>query len=178
MRSWNGVGVYQWEHTRRWELASGVSEFCRAEGALVVPGGFRSLSFFVRRQSQSASTFELFIWTTPIYFKPLDETIDSTTAPQYLLQLSLEPSGGLSLTSTAAKVFGARLQDNQPMGSLLFWEMKNTGGASANVVADIYVVPNHVGMLSLPKMGRTVDAGDGGPLASSSQSMQHSSLKR
>lgn len=171
MRSWNGSGVHQWEHTRRWELASGASEFCRAEGAILLPGGFRSLSFFVRRQSQSASTFELNVWTTPIYFKPLDEAIDSSNASQYLLQLTLEPSGGLSMTGTAAKVFGARLQDTQPMGSLLFWEMKNTGGASASIVADVYIVPNHAGTMTLSRLGRTVDTGDNG-LPTSLQNMQ------
>lgn len=178
MRSWNGTGVYQWEHTRKWELASGASDFCRAEGALLVPGGFRSLSFFVRRQSQSASaTFELFIWTAPIYFKPLDEEITSSNASQYLLQLTLEPSGGLQMTSTTAKVFGARLKDDQPMGSLLFWEMKNSSGATYNIVADLYVVPNHIGMATMPRVGRMVDGADGG-FSAGSQNAQIAALKR
>lgn len=177
MRYWNGLGVYQWEHTRRWELTAGTSEFTRAEGALLVPGGLSSLSFFVRRQSQSASTFELSIWTTPVFFKPLDEVIDSTTASQYLLELTLEPASSLSLTGTAMKVFGGKIKSDQPMGSLLFWEMANTGGSNANMIGDIYVVPNHIGVASGTRLSSAADGMDGSLSQSALQSGTIPSLR-
>lgn len=160
MRMWTGQGVFQWEHNRRWTL-DGASEFCRADGALVTPG-FSSLSVFVRRASQTAgSTFELLLWTAPIYFKLLDEPIDSTSAPQLLYKLSLAPVP-LQMTDTTAKVFGARIAPTEPMGSVLFWEMKHTGTAGT-LVGDIYVVPNYVGTTAHAQISRTVDLGsDGG----------------
>ena len=38
MRNWTGMNVCQWEHSRRWEIAAGLGEFVRAEGALLLPG--------------------------------------------------------------------------------------------------------------------------------------------
>ena len=149
MRAWNGSGVFQWEHVRQWNLTASTSIFSRAEGALMVPGALTSFSLFFRRQSQSASTFALQLWTTPIFFKPLDEVIDSTTAPYYLMKTSLATADGtLSMASTGAQVFGARLKDGEPMGTLLFWEMKNGPAADANIVGDIYLVPNNSGTIS------------------------------
>jgi hypothetical protein len=158
MQCWNGEGVFQWEHMRKWDLATLTSEIVRAEGAVVMPGGLTSWSVFFRRQSQSAGTFDLFLYTTPIFFKPLDEDITQAIT-QYALLLALDPAGALTMTGTAAKIFGGKLKSDQPMGTLLFYEMKNQGGAQANIVGDIYLVPNHAGMLSQPRIAKTVDAG-------------------
>ncbi len=161
MRNWTGMNVCQWEHSRRWEIAAGLGEFVRAEGALLLPG-FVSLSVFFRRASQTASTVELVLWTAPIYFRPLDEDNFSNNPAQYLLPLVVEPATGLQMTGTGAQVFGARIAPAQAMGSLLFWQLKNTGGSTAIVVGDIYVVPNHQGTMTLTDVRRTVDLG-GGP---------------
>ncbi|MCK6531232.1 hypothetical protein L6R50_27940 [Myxococcota bacterium] len=170
MRYWTGSGVFQWEHTRQWQLPISSSEFTRAEGALLLPGGFSSLSAFFRRQSQSGDgPVTLRLWTTPVFFKPLDEAITATTAPQYLFELSYEDGQSISMdtqTTSGARVFAARIGASQPMGSLLFWEMRNTDDtAVATVVGDLYLVANHAGVLSLPRIGRMVESGDAGPTA-------------
>lgn len=167
MRTWNGSGVFQWEHVRQWKLAANTSNFTRDEGALMVPGALTTFSLFFRRQSQTASTtFELQLWTAPIFFKPLDETIDSISAPQYLMPVKLETGGSGSLSMVAgaggpgpAQVFGARFKEGEPMGSLLFWEMKNTtpGMGDGDIVGDIYLVPNNSGVISGANFGRVVD---------------------
>lgn len=159
MNRWTGKGVYQWENSRQWTL-NAASEFCRADGALVVPG-FSSMSIFFRRVSQSAGTFELCIWTAPIYFKLLDDNIDTNTASQLLYKLTLQPGTGLQMTGTAAQVFGAKIATDQPMGSVLFWEIKNTV-ASGTLIGDIYVVPNATGSIAPPPIERTVDLMGGG----------------
>jgi len=160
MRAWNGSGVFQWEHVRQWNLAASASVFSRAEGALMVPGALTSFSIFFRRQSQSASTFALQLWTTPIFFKPLDEVIDSTTAPYYLMKVGLETADGtlsMAVGGGGAQVFGARFKEGQPMGTLLFWEMKNGVAADATISGDIYLVPNNSGVISGASFGRMVD---------------------
>lgn len=157
MRAWSGLGTFQWEHTRRWELASAGSEYTRAEGALLVPGGFDSFSFFFRRASATVGTFELFLWTAPVFFKPLDEAIDDNTAESHLFKLVFDQPTSMQFTGTTAKVFGGRLKANQPMGCLLFWQMKNTGGAAGSIVGDLYIVANHSGTMTLPRIGRTID---------------------
>ena len=160
MKRWSGSGVFQWEHIRKWDLAAGANEICRAEGALLVPGGLRSFSIFFRRNNQSGGTMELALWTSPIFYEPLDD--DFTAAPVgKLFQLAMEPTGNLSMTGTAAQVFAARLQDDQPMGTMLFWQMKNTGATLENITGDIYIVPNHSAVLSFPTIGRTADVGEG-----------------
>lgn len=158
MKSWNGLGVYQWEYTRKWDVAGASSEFVRADGALALPGGFNALSFFFRRQSQTNGPFELAIWTAPIYFRNLDDLIDPNNASQSLLQIALEPATGLQMSGTAAQVFGARSRADNPMGTLLFWQMKNTG-TTGSIVGDLYVVPNHIGALSSPSLARFVELG-------------------
>jgi hypothetical protein len=151
-----GAGAFQWEHHRTWQ-SNAASESCRAEGALHLPDGFASWSVFFRRGAQTAGTFELLLWTTPIYFQTLDTLIDSATASATLLPVGLTPSGGLLMTGTSAKVFGAKIGSDQPMGSLLFWEVRNTVAAGV-LTGDIYLVPNHTGTVTLPRVGRTVDA--------------------
>ncbi len=177
MRAWNGQGTFQWEHVRQWGVVAGASSFPRAEGAVLVPGGLSTFSLFFRRQAQSGSTFELYLWTAPVYFKPLDQDIDATTAPQHLLKLELDLGGGATgivMTGTTTQVFGARLKGNQPMGSLLFWELKNAGVADATIVGDLYLVPSSFGMIAgatfarplevetacmTPSLGRTLRGG-------------------
>ncbi len=160
MKNWTGMNVFQWEHSRRWDLAAGANEFVRAEGALMLPG-FVTLSVFFRRASQTASTIELALWTAPLYTRPLDEDNFSNNPAQYLLPLTLQPATGLQMTGTGAQVFGARLAPEQAVGSLLFWQLKNTGGAQSVIVGDIYVVPNHAGSMMLTEVRRTIDAGTG-----------------
>lgn len=155
MRMWTGNGVMQWENSRMWNL-NGASEFCRADGALLVPGGFTSLSVFFRRVSQTAGTFELRLWTAPIYFKLLDDDVNVNNAGATLLNLAVEPTAGLQITGTGPQVFGARIAPAQAMGSMLFWEMKNTVAAGV-LVGDLYVVPNHAGSATVSRLGRTVD---------------------
>jgi hypothetical protein len=166
MRMWTGADVFQWEHSRKWDLNS-TSEFCRADGALILPGGFRSLSIFFRRVSQSAGTFEIFLYTAPLYFKLLDDEMTSNNAIQLLYKLSLKPSTGLQMTGTGAQVFAAQIDPDQPMGSLLFWEIKNTI-AAGTLVGDLYIVPNHSGMMTMPRISRTLEVGDIRPLGPSS----------
>ena len=159
MHRYTGQGVFQWEHSRQWVL-NATSEYCRAEGALVLPG-FTSLSIFFRRSSQTAGTFTLKLWTAPIYFRLLDDPIDANNIQALLYPLALEPAAGLTMTGTTAKVFGARIAPNQPMGSLLFWEMENTM-ASGTLIGDIYVVPNFAGSTAQPSITRAVEVAAGG----------------
>lgn len=162
MRMWTGMNVFQWEHKREWQMADGASQFVRAEGALLVPG-FSSLSVFFRRESQSvAGAFTLHLWTAPIYFQPLD-TDFSANPKAYLYELAVSPQT-ISTTGsgTGAQVFGGQISAAQPMGSMLFWEIRNSTGQTASIIGDIYVVPNHTGSMVLTRIGRTVDGPDSG----------------
>ncbi|MDP2308176.1 MAG: hypothetical protein Q8P18_19305 [Pseudomonadota bacterium] len=160
MSSWIGTGAFQWEHTRKWHLATSGVEITRAEGALVIPGGVDSLSFFFRRASQDSGTnFTLGVATSPIYFKPLDEVMDTTAADAYLFGLEFGAATALNMDAsngTSPKLFAGRLKPGQPMGSLLFWRMVNEGSAGG-VVGDLYVVANHSGVMTQPRILRTVD---------------------
>lgn len=159
MRMWTGQGAFQWEHSRQWAL-NNASEFCRGDGALVLPGGFGSLSIFFRRHSQSGGTFELRLWTAPIFFKLLDDLIDASNAAAQLYPLTLTPSTGLTMVQGGAEVFGAKLDTNQPMGTLLFWQVINTAAEAGTIVGDIFVVPNYTGTMATPQLSRTVDGSD------------------
>jgi len=147
--------VFQWEASRRWDL-DGTSEFCRADNALLVPGGFSSISVFFRRVSQTADTFTLTLWTAPLWTRLLDDEITASNAAASLLSLEVQPSNGLSMTGTGAQVFGARIDPSQAMGSLLFWQVAKTSGAGL-LVGDLYLVPNHAGSMTSPRFGRTVN---------------------
>jgi hypothetical protein len=161
MYAWSGSGSIQWEHVRAWDLAASASEWVRGEGALSVPGGFTSLSVFFRRKSQTASTtVELKLYTDPIYFQPLEDDI-AQNALGDLLQLTMEPTSGLSMTGTGAQVFGARVAPAQAIGSLLFWRLHNTATGTANIVGDIYIVANHLGVASFPTLSRAVEPPSG-----------------
>lgn len=174
MQMWTGMGVFQWEHKRTWSLAAtgqaGDREICRAEGALLVPG-FSSLSVFFRRESQSAvGEFEISVWTAPIWFRPLDEDNLSSTPEAYLYKLTVAPATGLNTgnSGTTARVFGAQIADAQPMGSLLFWQVKNNIASAQSITGDLYVVPNHTGTMMLGRLGRVMDGtglGGSGTLA-------------
>lgn len=171
MKFWSGSGGFQWEHVRTWNLGLNASEFVRAEGALVLPGGLTTLSAFVRKVTiTGGATFELLLWTAPIYFNTLDTNLDANNASNYLLQLSTDPTSALVMSGTTPQVYGAKIKSDQPMGTLLFWQIKNTIAAGA-LTADIYIVANHAGMLSLPRLVRTVDIGDSNYSAASA-SMQ------
>jgi hypothetical protein len=138
MRMWTGKGAFQWESSRKWDLNAG-SEFCRGDGAVLVPAGLQSFSVFFRRASQSAGTFTLRLHTAPVYMQLLDS----------------------EMTGTGARVYGARLDPNQAMGTILFWEVANSGSPGM-LVGDIYLVPNHMGSITLPKFSRTVGDSDQG----------------
>lgn len=162
MRAWTGQNVFQWEHKRRWDLPQAGTEMCRADGALMLPG-FSSLSVFFRRDSQSvAGAFNLVLWTAPIFFRPLDEDTFAANPAQFLYKLATGPANPISTagTGTGAHVFGGLITDGQPMGSLLFWQIENATGQAASIVADIYVVPNHRGTMTLDRVSRTVDVTD------------------
>jgi hypothetical protein len=78
------------------------------------------------------------------------------------MKVSLETADGtLSMPSTGAQVFGARFKGGEPMGTLLFWEMKNGVAADATISGDIYLVPNNSGTISGASFGRMVDADAG-----------------
>lgn len=158
MRMWTGQGAFMWESGRKWTL-DGASEFCRGDGALLLPGGFSSLSVFFRRYSQSAGTFTLNLWTAPIFFKLLDDPIETNNAASQLYPLAMAPTAGLQMTTGGAQVFGAKVAPDQPMGTLLFWEMKNTT-AAGTIVGDIFVVPNFTGTMASAQISRTVDGSD------------------
>lgn len=174
----SGAGVIQWEHHRTWQLdlAAVGSEFCRAEGALVLPGGFSSWSVFFRRSAQTGagSRFDLLLWTAPIFFQTLDTPITPATAPQLLLPVTTLPTTGLQMLIGAGGplVFAGKIATDQPMGSLLFWEMRNLL-FPGTITGDIYLVPNHTGTVTMPRIARTVDGsghacGNGGrPTAAS-----------
>lgn len=143
---------------RRWEMAAAGVELVRAEGALQIQG-LSSFSVFFRRASQSSgATFELTLWTTPIFFRPLDDDFQSTPT-QYLRQITMDPVDPIPLAGqgTGAQVFGGKVKEGQPVGTLLFWQMKNAGGASASIVGDIYVVPNSIVVVTTPRISRTLD---------------------
>ncbi len=159
MRMWTGNGAFQWEASRKWEL-NAASEFCRGDGAVLIPGGLQSFSVFFRRASQSAGTFTLKVHTTPIYTQLLDTEVTSNNAAATLLPLAVQPLTGLEMTSTGAKVFGARIDPSQAMGTVLFWEVANTV-AGGVLVGDIYLVANHQGAVANPRFARTVDDPDG-----------------
>lgn len=150
--------TFQWEHKRRWDIAGNSFEFCRAEGALLVPG-FRDFSIFFRRESQSASTFELALWTAPVFFRPLDESFDNNPNA-WLVPVALAPNA-ISMTGTGAEVFAATVSPSQPVGTMLFWQMKNTTSTAGQIVGDIYLVANHSGVVSLPRFVRTMEATSG-----------------
>lgn len=153
-------GAIQWEHRRIWDLPASSSEFVLAEGALALPGGFSSLSAFFRRSGQSGGQFNLTLWTAPVYFKPLDFDF-SNSADQYLWPLSWTVGSALQMTGTSAKVFGWRINDVDPIGTLLFWQMENADASRQSITGDLYVVPNHRGTVSFPGVDRTVATGSG-----------------
>lgn len=153
-------GAIQWEHRRVWDLPATSSEFVLAEGALALPGGFSSLSVFFRRSAQSGGQFNLVLWTTPIFFNPLDFDF-SNTPDQYLWPLSWTVGTALQMTGTGAKVFGGRIGDTEPIGTLLFWQMENDTASRQSITGDLYVVPNHRGTVSFPSVDRTVATGGG-----------------
>jgi hypothetical protein len=160
MRMWTGKGAFQWESSRKWDLNAG-SEFCRGDGAVLVPAGLQSFSVFFRRASQSAGTFTLRLHTAPVYMQLLDSEITANNAAATLLPLTVQPLSGLEMTGTGARVYGARLDPNQAMGTILFWEVANSG-SPGRLVGDIYLVPNHMGSITLPKFSRTVGDSDQG----------------
>lgn len=160
MRMWTGQGAFQWESSRQWVATTvGSSEFCRGDGALLLPGGFSSFSVFFRRHSQTAGTFTLRLWTAPIFFKLLDDVIDTSNASTQLFNLATLPSNGLEMDQTGARVYAAKVDPDQPMGTLLFWEMKNSG-ATGTIVGDIFVVPNYTGTMATPQIARTLDGSE------------------
>jgi hypothetical protein len=164
MRVWSGSGVFQWESTRTWSLAASggpsASEFVRTTGALCIPGGFGGISVFFRRASATTDQMKLRIWTAPLFYKPLDEDITVTNAVQYLYELTLDPAIGLNMSSfgTGPRVFAARIKPDQPVGTLLYWQMENLVAAPHSVMGDILLVPNHIGTMTFPGFARTTDA--------------------
>ena len=162
MLQWNGAGSFQWEHQRTWDIPASGAQMVLAEGALCLPGGFRSLSFFFRRISQSGPPVDLEIWTAPVFFQPLDDDF-SANPENFLRQVTIEPSNALQLSdldTPAQRVYGGRIKDDQPVGTLLFWRMNNPDTTTAaKIVGDIYVVSNHIGVATGSHIGRTVDAG-------------------
>ena len=160
LMNWTGNGAIQWEHQRVWDLDAGAKEMCLAEGALSMPAGFLSWSIFVRKTDLvGATTMELELWTAPIFYQPLDTDIAQAPGEQ-LYQLTMEPATGLQMTGGGKGVFAAKLKSDQPMGTLLFWRMHNTGGSNnGRLTADIFIVPNFAGVTTSAPIGRTVQTG-------------------
>lgn len=169
MKMWTGDGAFQWEAGRTWNLAQNAGEFCRGEGALLVPSGLTSFSVFLRQRSHTGtdSVFTLKLWTTPLYFNLLDTDI-SSTASEYLVSVATTaPVAAIAADIGLARMYGSAVKGGEPMGTVLFWEVRCTAAAGV-LVGDISLVANHAGIVTGPRFRRTLD-GDGGSSNGSSR---------